>query len=230
MTQDATRRPSPTLTHAALAFCACFVDVVCVLGVFHTFTAFITGSFVLLWVDLVQNHAQLPLKLIVIFSFTLFSLIWHALMHRMPGGGSRHLRLFLLVEAALLAGFMATALAGAPLTRPTDPHAMAAIVLSAGAMALQTQITIRVLKRNMATTLMTINTLKMLGGFHDSVFDPSTRDKLPEHRGLLVVILSFGLGGLAGALCMTTAGFAALAVPVAVLVVLALRVGGPDPA
>ena len=89
MAPDATRRPSPTLIHAALAFCACFVDVVCVLGVFHTFTAFITGSFVLLWVDLVQNHAQLPLKLIVIFSFTLFSLIWHALMHRMRGGGSR---------------------------------------------------------------------------------------------------------------------------------------------
>jgi uncharacterized membrane protein YoaK (UPF0700 family) len=158
----------------------------------------------------------------------LFSLFWHAVMHRLPGGAERHLRALLLIEALLLVGYLFVARSAEPLPGPMAPVTIAAILISAGAMSLQTLVTTNILRRNISTTAMTVNSLKMLSGFHDAVFDPGARVTIGEHAGTLLVILAFALGGFAGALSMTAWGFACLGAPVALLVLLALWIGAPD--
>jgi uncharacterized membrane protein YoaK (UPF0700 family) len=81
---------SQPLVPILLAFCACFVDVVCILGLFHTFTAFITGTLVVLCTEVFHKGDNAVLKLFVLAMFLVSTLFWFTTVTRLVrAAGSR---------------------------------------------------------------------------------------------------------------------------------------------
>jgi len=211
-----------------LAFCACFVDVVCIIGLFHTFTAFISGTLVVLCVEVFHQRENALLKVFVLAVFFLSTLLWYTLVSKLtetekiPAG-----RLFVL-EAVLVSAFMCVAGFGDPAASgPLSPVSLAAVGLSTIAMALQNVIMLTILKHHVPTTMMTGNSLKLVLGVADYFTHPESRaDSRARVVHQVLVISAFAAGGLLASFLMTFAGFWALLVPVGVLVFLAVAQPG----
>ncbi|WP_346900780.1 YoaK family protein [uncultured Roseibium sp.] len=207
-----------------LAFCACFIDVVCILGLFHTFTAFITGTLVVLSTELFQTPDSAPLKLIVIGNFFISTLGWYALVVRMRRSGRGSLRLLLLLEAGLLAAFMLIAALSAPLSGPLALATVCAVVLSTYGMSLQNVIMSEILNCHAPTTFMTGNTIRLVAGLVDGLSAPEEVAQGPRSRAMqhARVIIAFTAGGLVGGYCMSKIGFWSLGIPVALIALVGL--------
>jgi len=52
-----------------LSFISAFVDAICYLGLFRTFTAFITGTLIVLATEVVQTDGEFVTKIVVTVSF-----------------------------------------------------------------------------------------------------------------------------------------------------------------
>ncbi|SMF46846.1 Uncharacterized membrane protein YoaK, UPF0700 family [Tistlia consotensis] len=220
-------RPSVPLL---LAFCSCFVDVVCVLGLFHTFTAFITGTLVVLCTELLEAPDQAPLKLVVLATFLVASLGWYLLLARRRDRARLPLRVLLLAEGLLIILFMLVAGLSAPLTGPLATETLLAVVCATVAMSLHNVIMNALLNRHTPTTIMTGNALKLVAGLVEgwlagrSGTDAEAGRRRAASHG--ATVLAFAAGGLAGAWLVSLAGFWALALPAA-LVLLLGAVQGP---
>lgn len=211
-------------TAAILAFCACFIDVVCIVGLFHTFTAFITGTLVVLSTDLFQTPESAPLKLIVLGDFFLSTLGWYALVIRMRRSGRGSLRMLLLLEAGLLTSFMLIAALSAPLAGPLAIATVAAVTLSTFAMSLQNVVMSEILNFHAPTTIMTGNTIRLVSGLVDGWRAPEEMADNARHRVRRHgrVIIAFTAGGLIGGYCMSQIGFWSLGVPVVLITLVGL--------
>lgn len=214
---------SRPLVPILLAFCACFIDVVCILGLFHTFTAFITGTLVVLCTEVFHKGENAALKVFVLAMFLVSTLFWYTTVSRLIQAKRVSVAQLFALEAALVAGFMLVAGLGDPQAAgPLGSVTLIAVGLSTVAMALQNVIMLTLLNRHVPTTMMTGNSLKLVLGIADYFQHPETRD---DSRARIVhqalVIAAFATGGLLASLLMTLAGFWALAVPVAVMLLLA---------
>lgn len=212
-------------TAAILAFCACFIDVVCIVGLFHTFTAFITGTLVVLSTELFQTPEAAPLKLIVLGVFFISTLGWYALVLRMRRSGRGSLRMLLLIEAALLTSFMLIAALAAPLSGPLAIATLVAVSLSTFAMSLQNVVMSEILNFHAPTTIMTGNTIRLVSGLVDGwrgrreEGTDNARHRVRRHGR---VIIAFTAGGLVGGYCMSQIGFWSLAIPVGLITLVGL--------
>ncbi len=229
--------PSRTELPVALAFAASFVDVICVLGLFNTFTAAITGSIVVLGADLFTNFADAVPKLTVLVTFVASSAVWYAVVSRQEAAGTFSLRAVFLIEAALLTIFLVVAVSAAPLPGPLEWTTIVCVVVSTIAMALQNVVMIVVLAGHAATTMMTGNWMRLVAAWIDGgrarQADPekaATLHRRAIHHG--EVMIAFAIGGIAGGFAMTVIGFWALVVPITLLGLLALAQPGKmrDPA
>ncbi|WP_269583646.1 YoaK family protein [Roseibium sp. Sym1] len=214
---------SRPLVPVLLAFCACFVDVVCILGLFHTFTAFITGTLVVLCTEVFHKGDNAALKVFVLAMFFVSTLFWFTAVTRLIRAGRVTVGQLFALEAALVAAFMLVAGLGDPsVSGPLGAVTLVAVGLSTVAMALQNVIMLTLLHRHVPTTMMTGNSLKLVLGIADYFQHPENREDSRSrivHQAL--VIAAFAAGGLLASLLMTLFGFWALAVPVAVLLLLA---------
>lgn len=206
-----------------LAFCACFVDVICILGLFHTFTAFITGTLVVLCTEVFHKAENASLKLFVLAMFFAATLFWFTAVSRLVRTGRVTVRHLFAVEAALVAAFMLVAALGDPgASGPLSAVTLVAVGLSTVAMALQNVTMLTILNHHVPTTMMTGNSLKLVLGIADYFQHADTRS---DSRSRIVqqalVLAAFAAGGLLASLLMKIAGFWALSVPVAVLLFLA---------
>lgn len=212
-----------------LAFVAGFVDAVTVLGLYHTFVAFVTGTIITLGLALVSGSGDALLKTIVVAGFACFSLMWIAII-RSVRDTPRTLAWFFAAEGAVLTVF---AVAGTVVGEPTGPDAVGTIVLcllGVLAMSLQNALMTILLTRHAPTTVMTGNVVRFLvsvedlarGGLASVRADPDARFK--SRRQLLtylVALFSFMVGVLLGAAIFLRVGFGALFVPAGILGALA---------
>ncbi|GAB4527625.1 MAG: YoaK family protein [Roseibium sp.] len=223
--------PDRPMVPVLLAFCACFVDVVCILGLFHTFTAFITGTLVVLCTEVFHKGDNAALKVFVLAVFLAATLCWYLAVTHLVRAGRVTVRHLFALEALLVATFMLVAGLGDPAAGgPLSVVTLLAVGLSTVAMALQNVIMLTILNRHVPTTMMTGNSLKLVLGIADYFQHPETRDDSRSrvvHQAL--VLAAFAVGGLLASLLMTFFGFWSLAVPVSVLSLLALVQVPDDP-
>ncbi len=206
-----------------LAFCACFVDVVCILGLFHTFTAFISGTLVVLCVEVFHQSENALLKVFVLAMFLAATLFWYLAVTRLVGLRKVSVGGLFAVEAALVALFMLVAGLGDPQTAgPLSAVTLTAVGLSTIAMSLQNVIMLTILNNHVPTTMMTGNSLKLVIGIADYFRNPHGRtDSRSVAFHQMLVITAFGAGGLSASFLLLYFGFWVLVVPVAVLLILA---------
>lgn len=206
-----------------LAFCACFVDVVCIIGLFHTFTAFISGTLVVLCVEVFHTADNALLKVFVLAVFFASSLFWYVVVTGLADSSLFSIGRLFALEAVLICAFMLVAVFGDPETAGAlAPATLAAVGLSTVAMALQNVIMLTILNRHVPTTMMTGNSLKLVLGIADYFSHPQGRE---DSRSRIVhqtlIIVAFAAGGLLASYLVTGLGFWALSVPIAVLLFLA---------
>ncbi|MHA7774306.1 YoaK family protein [Roseibium sp. M-1] len=214
---------SRPLVPILLAFCACFIDVVCILGLFHTFTAFITGTLVVLCTEVFHQSDNAALKVFVLAMFFASTLFWYMAVTRLVQARKVAVSHLFALEAVLVTGFMIVAGLGDPAAGgPLSAVTLTAVAFSTIAMALQNVIMLTILNRHVPTTMMTGNSLKLVLGVADYFQHPETRTDSRSrivHQSL--VIAAFAIGGLLASFLMNTLEFWALAVPIAVLLLLA---------
>ncbi|MGO4306679.1 YoaK family protein [Cupriavidus sp. RAF12] len=220
--------PSAIVQGTCLAFLAGYVDVVGFIALFGLFTAHVTGNFVMLGVELVSASQGVLAKLLALPVFVVtvaLTTLWVARCERRQLPAVRPL---FWMQAALLTGFMACGLAAAPITVADSPLALLAGMLGVAAMGVQNAQSRLVLPDHVPTTIMTGNTTQIVidlvhtihGAGIPSAEQNAARTRL---RKMLPAVAGFACGAVVGAFAYATVGFACLAAPVVILVVLAAR-------
>jgi len=213
-----------------LSFVAAFIDVICYLALFRTFTAFVTGTLFILATELIHEDGELVTKIVVILTFMASLFVWVALIRRFSG--RHHLRSILFgIEAGLLVLFMIVGEALSPLTASDAPETTVVAVIAVLAMSLQNTIMALILRAHVPTTVMTGNVTRFVISAVD-IFSTGGADARTDtdatfktRRQLLhyvYVLAAFALGAALGALGFDIIGFYAVACPVAILVILSV--------
>src|SRR3954454_20076302 len=139
-----------------LSFIAAFVDVVCYLGIYGTFVAFITGTIIIMFTELAEPIGASLNKVAVLPIFLIALSVWTLLIKQMRARGYQViLHQLLLLQAALLASTTVLSLELSPLPDPDSWQAVAVTGLAVFAMALQTTAMAMLLHFHTPTTMMT---------------------------------------------------------------------------
>lgn len=136
----------------------------------------------------------------------------------------------LLAEAALLAAFMAMALASAPFERQDSAAAIATALLAVTAMAVQNTAARTFMSSLPPTTVMTGNLMQIIVDVVDVLHRHGKLEPKYDRLSRLVpLMLAFSAGAIGGAVGYATIGFFALIAPILVALTLGLF-GRPHPA
>jgi uncharacterized membrane protein YoaK (UPF0700 family) len=208
-----------------LSFVAAFVDVVCYLGVFDTFVAFITGTIIILFVEFARPNGATLNKVVVLPIFLVALSIWTLLIKAMRIRGYQViLHQILLCQAVLLAMTALLAARLSPLPGPDSWQTVTVTGLAVFAMALQTTAMAMLLHFHTPTTMMTGNTTTLIVQFWDAgsaarywAGNPPKLSRGALIRRYAAAIVGFISGGIAGAVGWTIAGFLSLTLPAGVL-------------
>lgn len=147
----------PRLAAGLLAFVAGVVDACTFFALFGLFVAQVTGSFVLIGVQIVYADPVNLIRTLAIpvFFFAGFATVFLA---ELAGDSRRALCWTLFAELVLVSALVATGLIAAPFAHANAPLALAASLLGVMAMGVQSAL-VRLLMRNVASTnVMTTNT------------------------------------------------------------------------
>ena len=229
-----------------LSFIAAFVDATCYLALFRTFTAFITGTMIILAAEVVHADDEFIPKLVVMIGFVVSLFGWVFLIQRCFTW--RHLPAALLVtEAVLLMLYTSGGVLLGPLERPEGMATILLAVLAVLAMSLQNAVMAMILRAQVPTTVMTVNLTRFMIGFvaglgrdrngaanenaaNSRARDNNARGKEETRRppsgsvrNYAWVLAAFMVGALAGAYGFVQWGFIVVACPVILLFLLAAR-------
>ena len=229
LTEPASRRAAELV--AGLGFVAGYVDTVGFVALFGLFTAHVTGNFVLIGAELAHSSENVLLKLLVFPAFIAAVALTRMIVLWLERRGRAPLRTLLVLELALLGGFMLLGWAAAPVQRTDTPLAMLAGVMAAAAMGVQNATGRLVLASLVPTTVMTGNVTQLVIDAVDllrGAGDAAVRERSARYVGPIVAFASGSIGGAFGCVYL---GFAALLLPIAVLVAMAStdRSLGPGP-
>lgn len=206
-----------------LAYISGFVDTLGFVALFGLFPAHITGNFVLLAASFVDYRYGLLLKFLAIPVFIAAAIATRLYMihhERRSRDVSAHI---LVAEAALLAVFMAVALATTPFENQESAPAIATGLLAATAMAVQNTAARTFLNGLPPTTVMTGNLMQIIVDALDVVHRHGAVDaKRARLANLVPLMLSFAAGSLCGAIGYLTIGFLALVAPILAALTLGL--------
>jgi uncharacterized membrane protein YoaK (UPF0700 family) len=230
--QDATRhgirldlRRSQARRDAALAiglsFVAGYVDTVGFVALFGLFTAHVTGNFVLIGSELAHASGDVVLKLLAFPAFILAVAFTRMLVLWLERRGRVALRALLLLQAVLLAVFMAFGWAASPVHGTDAPLAMLAGVTAAAAMGVQNATGRLVLATLVPTTVMTGNVTQLVIDVVDLLRGAADDTVRQRSRKFVAPVVAFALGAIGGAFGYVEGGFTAVLLPIAVLLALA---------
>ncbi len=203
-----------------LAFIAGYVDVVGFISLFGLFTAHVTGNFIMIGVDIAGNAPGLLAKLLALPAFVLAVAATRLAEVRIARTGRSPVAALLLVEAVLLALFMAASLHAAPVTDPSAPAAIVAGMLAVVAMGMQNALSRTSLLDLGPTTIMTGNTTQIVVDLVDlpSASGPQ-RDAIRRRlRKMGPALAAFALGAILGALGYARFSVWCMLLPTALLV------------
>ncbi|MFC4271823.1 DUF1275 domain-containing protein [Sneathiella chungangensis] len=228
--QSSARLPTDQHIPILLSFISAFVDVICYLGLFRTFTAFITGTLIILAAETIHPDGVWLMKAVVVAAFIASLFLWVLLFRRLARW--RYLpALALGTEAVLLAAFAISGEVLSPLAGADSPATILVALTAVFAMSLQNVAMAQIFHQHVPTTVMTGNftrfTISVIDIFRPGRFDVrkdeaavfKTRAQL---RHYLFVLLAFTAGGVVGAAGFFAAGFPVLAFPAMILCLLAL--------
>lgn len=216
-----------------LALIAGFVDTLGFVALFGLFTAHVTGNFVLIGADLVGQRSGVLIKLLAFPAFVLgialSSLVVKSVHRRRSAKAARTLY---LLQAFLLAVFLAAGLQAVPITTSDSPWALIAGSLGATAMGVQNAHAKLVKRAGVPNTVMTGNVTQAVLDCIDLIFggaEEEAEKRVVRERFAATVpaVLGFAAGAISGALGYTYLSFWALLPPLALLLVMAWRMGQP---
>lgn len=199
---DAAAPVAGPATGCILAFIAGYVDVVGFISLFGLFTAHVTGNFIMIGVDVAGNAPGLLAKLLALPAFVLAVAATRLAEVRIARTGRSPVAPLLLVEAVLLALFMAASLHAAPVTDPSAPAAIVAGMLAVVAMGMQNALSRTSLLDLGPTTIMTGNTTQIVVDLVDlPTASGPQRDAIRRRlRKMGPALAAFALGAILGAL------------------------------
>jgi uncharacterized membrane protein YoaK (UPF0700 family) len=199
----------------ALAFTAGFADASTFVGADGIFCAHVTGNFVVLAADLARGaRADEWLKLATFPIFVAAVLVSTWVHRSRPSDGTgRSPRILLAVKALLLGA--AALIGGFAHASVSGPGRTAIVALLVVAMGIQNAMHRLTPTLGPMTTVMTGNVTNWFA----ETFAPDTPESAHKRRLLGLVIVSFVVGCVAGALGVAHAGFAVLVVPTVVTLV-----------
>ena len=215
---------------SALGFLAGYVDTLGFLALFGLFTAHVTGNFILIGASLADpGHASILLKLLAFPAFIVGVALARVLVVVVEKRGGAALRPALLLQLVLLLGFMGFGIAASPMGQEAGALGMAAGLLGAAGMGVHSA-TSRLLLGHLApTSMMTGNVTQIVIDLVDAIRgsdDPGLKARCVKFIWPLV---AFALGCIAAAFAFHRFGFAALVLPILILVGL-LVAEAPAPA
>ncbi len=228
LTRDA---PAPALDHLPgedtwLASIAGYVDTLGFIALFGLFTAHVTGNFILIGSGLAGAGQGLLIKWLAFPAFVC-GIIAARVLYNLLSPRSHGTRAFALyvMQAVLLAGFMAAGVVAAPITSPDTPISIACGLLGAAAMGVQNAHGRLTARSVVANTVMTgnvtqavIDAFDLLTSRHDTKSRQTARTRLMR---TLPPVAGFAIGASAGAAGFLIASFWALLLPLLALCVLA---------
>ena len=214
----------------ALGFFAGYVDTLGFLALFGLFTAHVTGNFILIGAALADpSRSSVLLKFLAFPAFIAGVALARLLVVAAERRGVAALRPALAMELLFLLGFMGFGLAASPVGGEAGPLAMAAGLLGAAAMGAHSA-TSRLLLGHLApTSMMTGNVTQVVIDLVDllrGADDPGVKERLVK---FVWPLAAFAIGCVAAAFGFHWFGFAALALPVLILLAL-LAAEKPSPA
>jgi uncharacterized membrane protein YoaK (UPF0700 family) len=223
--------PAPALDHLPgedtwLASIAGYVDTLGFIALFGLFTAHVTGNFILIGSGLAGAGQGLLIKWLAFPAFVC-GIIAARVLYNLLSPRSHGTRAFALyvMQAVLLAGFMAAGVVAAPITSPDTPISIACGLLGAAAMGVQNAHGRLTARSVVANTVMTgnvtqavIDAFDLLTSRHDTKSRQTARTRLMR---TLPPVAGFAIGASAGAAGFLIASFWALLLPLVALCVLA---------
>ncbi|PLP97239.1 YoaK family protein [Cupriavidus pauculus] len=210
----------------AFAFVAGYTDVIGFIALAGLFTAHVTGNLIMIGVESVGSTEGLFLKVLALPVFVGVVALVRLTEKRLIQRDRDAAVPLVAVESLLLAAFASVGLRMQALGAGTDSHlAMLAGLLAVAAMAIQNALSRTSLADLGPTTIMTGNSTQVVIDLVD-LFSapPESRGAIRARLGKMVPsVLSFAVGAILGALAYTRVGYAAVALPIVVLVVICVR-------
>jgi uncharacterized membrane protein YoaK (UPF0700 family) len=212
-----------------LGFLAGYVDTLGFLALYGLFTAHVTGNFILIGAALADpSHSSVLLKFLAFPAFVTGVVAARLLIVFVQKGTGAPLRPALVLELVLLTGFMAFGLAASPVGDTAEPLAMTAGLLGAAGMGVHSAVSRLLLGHLAPTSMMTGNVTQIVIDLVDllrGAADAGLRARLAKFA---LPLAAFAAGCVAAAFGFLQFGFAALAVPILILLALVVA-AGPAP-
>jgi uncharacterized membrane protein YoaK (UPF0700 family) len=204
-----------------LGFLAGYVDTLGFIALFGLFTAHVTGNFILIGAALADpSKTSILLKFLAFPAFIVGIAAARVLIGQAQQRNWHALTLALLLELVLLAGFMACGLLAAPIGTDVTPYAMAAGLLGTAAMGAHSA-TSRLLLAHLApTSMMTGNVTQIVIDTVDAIGGKADGALAERCAKFFWPLAAFGTGAIVAAFAYLAFGFAALLVPIAILLAL----------
>lgn len=210
----------------ALGFLAGYVDTLGFLALFGLFTAHVTGNFILIGASLADaSRDGMLLKLLAFPAFIAGVAMARVLVVVVEKGGAAALRPALLLELALLLGFMGFGLAASPMGNEAGALGTAAGLLGAAAMGVHSATSRLLLSHLAPTSMMTGNVTQIVIDLVDAVRGSKEPGLGARCSKFIWPLAAFAAGCIAAAFGFRWLGFAALALPILILLGLVVSAG-----
>ncbi|MCM2567374.1 YoaK family protein [Janthinobacterium sp. SUN176] len=210
--------PHSRLFGTSLGFLAGYVDTLGFIALFGLFTAHVTGNFVLIGAALADaSRASILLKFLAFPAFIAGVAVTRLMVLAVERRAGPSLTLAMLLQWALLAGFMVFGCLAEPIGKDVSSMAMVAGLLGTAAMGVHSA-TSRLLLAHLApTSMMTGNVTQIVIDTVDVLRGAADGATHARCGKFFWPLLAFALGAIAAAFAYLAVGFVALAVPLILL-------------
>ncbi|MCA1861337.1 DUF1275 domain-containing protein [Janthinobacterium sp. HSC-3S05] len=210
--------PHSRLFGTSLGFLAGYVDTLGFIALFGLFTAHVTGNFVLIGAALADaSRVSILLKFLAFPAFIAGVAVTRLMVLAVERRAGPSLTLAMLLQWALLAGFMVFGILAEPIGKDVSSMAMAAGLLGTAAMGVHSA-TSRLLLAHLApTSMMTGNVTQIVIDTVDVLRGAADAATHARCGKFFWPLLAFALGAIAAAFAYLAFGFVALAVPLLLL-------------
>ena len=210
--------PHSRLFGTSLGFLAGYVDTLGFIALFGLFTAHVTGNFVLIGAALADaSRVSILLKFLAFPAFIAGVAITRLMVLAVERRAGPSLTLAMLLQWALLAGFMVFGILAEPIGKDVSSMAMVAGLLGTAAMGVHSA-TSRLLLAHLApTSMMTGNVTQIVIDTVDVLRGAADAATHARCGKFFWPLAAFALGAIAAAFAYLAFGFVALAVPLLLL-------------
>ena len=210
--------PHSRLFGTSLGFLAGYVDTLGFIALFGLFTAHVTGNFVLIGAALADaSRVSILLKFLAFPAFIAGVAVTRLMVLAVERRAGPSLTLAMLLQWALLAGFMVFGILAEPIGKDVSSMAMVAGLLGTAAMGVHSA-TSRLLLAHLApTSMMTGNVTQIVIDTVDVLRGAADAATHARCGKFFWPLAAFALGAIAAAFAYLSFGFVALAVPLLVL-------------